>query len=224
MPEPAPIVVFEHQPDAGAGFLGEWLDARDLPWTVIRDGDGGGGPPPGDARALVTLGSSHSAYDTEPGWIPRHLTLLADALAAGTPVVGVCFGAQALALAAGGSVARAPEPEIGWVRPQTGEPALAGPWLAWHLDAIDPPPGATVLARSPRAVQAFTVGRSLGVQFHPEVTAADWETWTDRNRATAPAHLGDLERFTAAVIAEADVLRARQFALLDWWRETILDG
>lgn len=218
MASSTPIAVFEHQADAGAGYLGEWLDARGLAWTVVHDGE----PPPDDARALVTLGSSRSAYDTEPAWIPAHLDLLRGALAAQIPVLGICFGAQALALAAGGEVARAREPEIGWVSPQTDEPALAGPWLAWHLDAIAPPADATVLARTPRAVQTFRVGRSLGVQFHPEVTATDWAAWIERNRATAPRHLGDPDAFSADVSRRAGELRDRQFTLLDWWRHTTL--
>lgn len=218
----APIAVFEHQPDAGAGFLGDWLHARSLPWTVVRDGDPA--PDPRELCALVTLGSSRSAYAPEPAWIPRHLDYLRDALASQTPVIGICFGAQALALAAGGSVARAPQPEIGWVRPQTAEPALAGPWLAWHLDAITAPAGATVLARTDGALQAFRVGAGLGIQFHPEVTPASWAAWTERNRATAPEHLGEPAAFAESVAAQAGTLRARQFRLLDWWRQTVLDG
>ena len=212
------IVVFEHQRDGGAGFLGEWLDARGLPWTVVRPGE----PVPAGARALITLGSSRSAYDTEPGWIPAHLELLRAALAAQTPVLGICFGAQALALAAGGAVARAGEPEIGWVTPETEVDELAGPWLAWHLDSITAPPQATVLARTARAVQAFRLGRSLGIQFHPEVTAENWAIWTDRNQTTAPQHLGDPDAFAADVAERTGELRQRQFTLLDWWRHTVL--
>lgn len=213
-----PIVVFEHQADGGAGFLGEWLDARGLAWTIVGPGE----PAPAAARALVTLGSSRSAYDAEPTWIPAHLDLLREALAAQTPVLGICFGAQALALAAGGSVARAEEPEIGWVTPETDVTELAGPWLAWHLDAISAPVEAAVLAHTARAVQVFQLGRSLGVQFHPEVTAENWAIWTERNRATAPQHLGDPDAFTADVIDRTGELRARQFTLLDWWRRSVL--
>ena len=212
------IVVFEHQRDGGAGYLGEWLDARGLPWTIVRPGE----TVPAGARALITLGSSHSAYDTEPAWIPAHLELLRDALAAQTPVLGICFGAQALALAAGGAVARAAEPEIGWVTPETDVAELAGPWLAWHLDAITTPTQATVIARTARAVQAFGLGRSLGIQFHPEVTAENWAIWTERNPVTAPQHLGDPAAFAADVAGRTDELRERQFTLLDWWRQTVL--
>ena len=213
------IVVFEHQRDGGAGFLGEWLDARELPWTVVRPGE----RVPAGARALITLGSSRSAYDAEPAWIPAHLKLLRDALATQTPVLGICFGAQALALAAGGAVARAADPEIGWVTPETGVAELAGPWLAWHLDATTAPERATVLARTARAVQAFRLGRSLGIQFHPEVTADNWVIWTARNRATALRHLGDPDAFAADVADRTGELRRRQFTLLDWWRQTTLD-
>ena len=82
-------------------------------YWVVRPQD----PPPDPAApdAIISLGSSHSAYAVEPGWIERHRLLLRAALAAETPVLGVCFGAQALALAGGGEVVPAARPEVGWV-------------------------------------------------------------------------------------------------------------
>jgi GMP synthase-like glutamine amidotransferase len=62
-----------------------------------------------------------------------------------------------------------------------------GPWLQWHFDCFTLPPGATELARSEVAVQAFTHGPHLGVQFHPESTieiVRSW-AWTDRGRVSA---------------------------------------
>ena len=74
---------------------------------------------------------------------------------------------------------RAPAPEIGWTFIQTDLPSLVpgGPWFEWHFDRFELPAGVPALATTPLANQAFTIGRSLGLQFHPEVTAemiADW--------------------------------------------------
>ena len=215
------VVVVEHQEDDPAGLIGEWLDVRGIAWAVVHAGD----PPPDPATpaAVISLGSSHSAYAPEPEWIARHAALLRAALAADTPVLGVCFGAQALALAGGGEVARAPEPEVGWVEPESDHPELRGPWLAWHSDSIiAAPPAAVELARSPAALQAFRLGRSLAVQFHPEVTPAIWGDWTSSEPEFARRHAGDPERFAAGIAARAVELRARVFALLDWWHSSLV--
>jgi GMP synthase-like glutamine amidotransferase len=82
----------------------------------------------------------------------------------------------------GGSVERAPIPEIGWLSvasDTSAGPGLidAGPWLAWHFDRFTVPASVPVVARTALASQAFVSGRTLGLQFHPEVTDAVLETW-----------------------------------------------
>jgi GMP synthase-like glutamine amidotransferase len=96
-------------------------------------------------------------------------------------VLGVCFGAQALATALGGSVEPSPRPEIGWTDIETDIPTVVppGPWFQWHYDRCVLPPGAVELARNAVGPQAFRAGRSLGVQFHPEITTAMVRGWLD---------------------------------------------
>jgi GMP synthase-like glutamine amidotransferase len=216
------VVVLEHQDDDPAGLIGDWLDARGIAWTVVRPEDPEADP--ATPAAMISLGSSHSAYAAEPGWIERHRLLLRDALAAETPVLGVCFGAQALALAGGGEVVRAARPEVGWVEPESDQSELRGPWLAWHFDAITAPPGAVPLARSAHALQAFRLGRSLGIQFHPEVTPAIWGWWAESEPEVAQHHLGDPHRFATDVQAREGDLRVRVFALLDWWYRSLAEA
>jgi GMP synthase-like glutamine amidotransferase len=214
------LVVLEHQQDDPAGWVAEWLDAREIAWTVTRPGDPE--PDPAAAMAIVSLGSSHSAYASEPEWIGRELGLLRAALAADTPVLGICFGAQALALAAGGEVTRAPRPELGWVHCESNLDELRGPWLSWHFDTITAiPAGAEVLARSPDALQAFRLGRHLGLQFHPEVTPVIWEGWTNSEPEIAERYAGDGERFATTLAERAGELRTRVFVLLDWWHRSL---
>ncbi|MFI6661596.1 type 1 glutamine amidotransferase [Streptomyces sp. NPDC050523] len=125
---------------------------------------------------VVSLGAPWSVYDERAvgPWLPGELALLRKAHHLGVPVLGVCFGAQALTTALGGSVEASPSAEIGWVEVDTDDPSLIGPgpWFQWHYDRCVLPPGAKELARNAVCPQAFRVGRSLGVQFHPEITAA----------------------------------------------------
>jgi GMP synthase-like glutamine amidotransferase len=136
---------------------------------------------------LLVLGASPSVNDDHIApWFHRELALIRDADANSVPILGVCFGAQALAVAMGGSVARATNPEIGWLTVDTSCPEIIepGPWLEWHVDAIAPPPDAVVLATTSACVQAYTLGRHLAVQFHPEVTDQQVSDWVVGDAAT----------------------------------------
>ncbi len=59
------------------------------------------------------------------------------------------------------------------------KPALVpeGPWFQWHFDTFTMPPGATLIAESDLGPQAYVAGRSLGLQFHPEVTPEIMDGW-----------------------------------------------
>jgi GMP synthase-like glutamine amidotransferase len=134
---------------------------------------------------LVITGSPAAAYDRE-SWVLRLLELLREAHGRGIPLLGVCFGAQAVAQALGGEVQRNP---LGWdlgvVELELSEagtrwPPLAGAprplrILETHADIVTRlPPGATVLARSARTpVEIYTLGdRVLCLQGHPELDNA----------------------------------------------------
>ena len=144
-------------------------------------------PDPGGYDAIVFFGSAWSVYDedTVGSWIGEEIAVARSAMDLGVPVLGICFGGQMLAAAVGGSVSRAPAPEIGWSMVDTSLPGLidAGPWFQWHFDRFTVPAGVPVLARSALADQAFRVGRTLGLQFHPELTSAVLECWLDNGGA-----------------------------------------
>ena len=131
-------------------------------------------PDAADWDLVVSLGAPWSVYDETAigSWIGGELALLRKAHHLGIAVLGVCFGAQALTTALGGSVEPSPRPEIGWTEIDTYDTSLVspGPWMQWHYDRCVLPVGAEELARNEVGVQAFRVGRSLGVQFHPEIT------------------------------------------------------
>jgi GMP synthase-like glutamine amidotransferase len=115
-----------------------------------------------------------------------------DAHDAGVAVLGVCFGGQLLAVALGGTVSRSPSPELGWFDIDTDDTTLVpeGPWFQWHFDRWTVPPGATEISRNAKAPQAFTLGRSMGLQFHPELNAALLARWLADDRDGDVVRLG----------------------------------
>jgi GMP synthase-like glutamine amidotransferase len=151
-------------------------------------------PSAAEFDAVVFYGAPWSVYDsaTIGTWISDEITFARSAISLGVPVLGICFGGQMLAAAVGGSVSLAPVPEIGWISVSTSAPGLveAGPWFAWHFDRFALPDGVPVAARTELAIQAFSVGRVLGLQFHPEVTVDVLEAWLSTGGSEQLADVG----------------------------------
>ena len=156
--------------------------------------------------AVAFFGAVWSVCDAAKyPWINAEISYARSLISLGVPVFGICFGGQMLAAALGGTVSRAPIPEVGWVCVASDEPALidSGPWLEWHFDRFTVPPGVPVVARSAAANQAFAIGRTLGVQFHPEVDEAVLDAWL---RADDTAQLAAAGIDPAPLIEQARVL------------------
>jgi GMP synthase-like glutamine amidotransferase len=171
--------VIQHEASTPGGYVHEWLDERGAEQDVLHIYADGRAIDPARYDLIVPLGSEEHAYDDGVPWIEREFTILRRAASLGIPTFGICFGGQSLARALGGSVQRAPAPEIGWFDVRTSDPDLIapGPWFQWHFDSFIAPPGATVLAESAVGPQAFALGRAIGLQFHPEVTAEIVGMW-----------------------------------------------
>jgi len=183
---------------------------------------------------VVVMGGPMSAT-SDDGFPSRRaeLTLLRDALDGGVPTLGVCLGAQLVALAAEAPVfPGADGPEIGWA-PVTlsascrEDALLAGlpdrlPVLHWHGDTFELPTGAHHLASSARYPnQAFRVGDTAwGLQFHLEVTAPAVAAFLGafaEEAALAPGGADAVRRDTPGCLAALHTARdlvLRRFAAL----------
>jgi GMP synthase-like glutamine amidotransferase len=182
-------------------------------------------PEPTRYNVVVPMGAPWSVTSEHiAGWVAGELALLRRAHEAGVPVLGICFGGQALAAALGGSVGRAPRAEIGWVSVDTDDAALvpSGPWFQWHEDLWATPPGAREIARTAVAPQAFIIGRSLAVQFHPELTVSQLEGWLANGGSAYLAAQGlDAAQLLARTRTEAPAAAARARALVDAFLDSV---
>ena len=143
-------------------------------------------PDPANYDVIVPLGARWPVYDEalRRTWVGAEMKMVRDAADAGVPTLGVCFGGQLLAQAFGGAVDRSATPEIGWYDVTSDDETLipGGRWFQWHFDRWTLPPGATEIARTAHASQAFVLGRALALQFHPELDHDLLETWLGVDR------------------------------------------
>jgi GMP synthase-like glutamine amidotransferase len=156
-----------------------WLEDRGASIDVLRIDLEDRPVDAGEYDLIVSLGSEFAAFDDTKPFVVREAALMSDAVRADVPVLGLCFGGQMLARAIGGEVFRSEDSEIGWLPVRSTDPSLVpeGPWFQWHFDTFSLPSTATVIADSAVGPQAFVAGRSLGLQFHPEVTTQIMDDW-----------------------------------------------
>ena len=205
------VIVVRHHDIDSAGFIADAFEARGAGLSAHLFPDGGPLPAFDGADHIVVLGAVSSVNDPDP-WIAAELAWLRAADQAGVPVLGICFGAQALCAAFGGRIEAMGRREIGWTTVDSPDHDVvpAGPWLEFHDDRCLPPAAATVLARNDVAVQAFRIGRHLAVQFHPEVDGPQLKRWLDAHPESDAASLGiDPDQFLADTIREEPAARER---------------
>lgn len=204
--------------DIDAGYVGERLLRRGYARrTALRD-QGGLPEDLADVDAVVLLGSDWSVHSpVDPVALAAECELVRTAQATGVPVLGLCYGAQVVAHALGGSVSLAAVPEVGFVEVITDDEALvpAGPWAQFHLDVVEPPPDARVVAQNACGTQAFVLPGVLAVQFHPEVRPETLDDWSRR----FPELLVEAGLDRATLVAEArdrePAARSAAYALVD---------
>ncbi len=178
------IHFIQHVPFEGPAAIKDWAAARGhaLSRTALYENE----PLPAmdDFDWLIVMGGPMGVYDESVySWLASEKRFIGEAVAAGKTVLGICLGAQLLAVALGGAVRRNAHKEIGWfpvrlVPAAEGIPAFARlprsfTAFHWHGDTFGIPPGAVRTAESDAcAAQAFAYNeRVIGLQFHLESTA-----------------------------------------------------
>jgi GMP synthase-like glutamine amidotransferase len=172
-------LILQHEEPTPPGLVAEWLADLDASMETFRIDLDDREVDPTRYDLIVSLGSEFAAFDDAKPFVPREARLMRRAVDEDIPVLGLCFGGQMLARVLGGRVTRGEESEIGWLPVRSNDPELVpeGPWFQWHFDNFTVPPGAELIAETDVAPQAFVAGRSLGLQFHPEVTIDIMDDW-----------------------------------------------
>jgi len=183
------VCILQHIACEPAGLYGQLLRRRGITSHAIELNTGQPLPRLADYDALIVMGGPMGVHDEQRHpWLRDEKSLLAAALAADTPVLGVCLGAQLLADVGGGVVRRALDAEIGIGQVRVTEHAAGDPVFGqlprafevfqWHSDTFEMPLN-DVLAWSDKYPQAFRIGRSYGLQFHLEVGPEFVDEWAE---------------------------------------------
>jgi len=213
------VIVIRHHAEDSPGFVEDAFAALGAKVSTHLFPAEGPLPEVGGVDHVVILGAIPSVNESGPPsiWIAEELAWILQVDEAGIPLLGICFGAQAMCTAFGGKVEAAPYKEVGWKLVETSDPALipTGPWLEFHGDRCLPPMHATILASNEIGVQAFAVGRHLAVQFHPEVDGVQLRGWLDAGGRAEAANAGqDPDELLAQAFAEERSAKARAAALV----------
>jgi GMP synthase (glutamine-hydrolysing) len=134
-------------------------------------------------KAIILSGGPESVYDVKGPEAPSEV------FSSGVPVLGICYGMQAMAAQLGGQVESSSHREFGaaQVRPTADSRLLDGlednrdaqgrrvldVWMSHGDRVVEVPPGFKVIGSSdnaPLAAMADESRRFYGLQFHPEVT------------------------------------------------------
>ena len=185
-------LAFEHLRPNPIGVYGDVLAERGIGVDRVMVDEDEAIP---DWRAydfLVVMGAAADVWDHDAHpWIAAEREAVRDAVLAGVPYFGVCFGAQLLAAAFGARNYRGIEAELGINRvfltaAARRDPVFRGfpPDLEvceWHSNHFVLPTGAVRLARSPRYEnQAVRFGRvAYAMQCHLETSREDLEAWLE---------------------------------------------
>lgn len=162
--------------------------------TIVVAVAEGESPPPMDTLSGAIITGSHAMVTDREDWSESLAQWLRQAVPAGLPVLGICYGHQLLAQALGGEVGNLePEPEVGTVCVALTEAGRDDPLFhdlpakfpahASHVQSARRLPAEAIhLASSDREPHhAFRIGPcAWGVQFHPEFDTESMRAYVKR--------------------------------------------
>ena len=217
------VLVVEHQESCPPALFGRWLTDAGCVLEIVRPYLGEALPSPTSYDAVLVLGGEMSANDDDTvAWLAPLKQSIREAVAAGTPLLGICLGHQLIGAALGGRVTKNPNGQtvgpqpLGWTE-DAAEDAWVGDHsgtersIHWNGDVVvDLPDGAVVLARSPGGeVQVARFGpRAWGIQAHPEVDLDGIKRWAEEDREDHVSLGIDQDAVLADIEASAAELEA----------------
>jgi GMP synthase (glutamine-hydrolysing) len=223
-----PVLIVLHQENSNPGHVGQWFVRNGYHLDIRKPRFGETLPPTlaGHCGAVI-FGGPMSANDKD-AFIRAEIDWIGVALAEKAPFLGICLGAQMLALHLGAKVGFDPEEraEMGYYPlATTREGCSVGPFpdhvYEWHREGCGLPAGARLLATSDGAfpVQAFACGgAAFGVQFHPEITFAQVHRWTGHHATRLQIKGAQArERHIQGHVAHAPKVRAWLDGFLGRW-------
>ena len=231
------IVAIQNGPSAPINLLGKWLTEagfeirtihayakQPLPQNVneLRNYVGDQA-----LAALIPLGGSMGALDdADAPWLATERSLISDAVAKEIPVLGICLGAQLLAVSLDGSIDKGESPEIGLTEIEVNnvDDSIFGelasqrlPTIQWHQDVVSrlPSDAISLASSSYCRNQIYRVGHSpYGIQFHPEADPTIVRMWEKK--------ADEAYRRSQMRTEIADEVRARMSEMEALWKAPIM--
>jgi len=208
----------EHVPFEDLAQIGVWAQEQGHHITRTRFYAADPLPSWQDFDWLVVMGGPMNIYEEDRyPWLAQEKACIAEAIAHGRLVLGICLGAQLIADVLGGPVTKNAYKEIGWFPVKLSAAAADSPlfhdfpkeFMAfhWHGDTFALPPGAQHMAASVAcAQQAFTYSdKVVGLQFHLESTPASVQKLIE--------HCGDELRNGPYIQTAEEMLSQKHFFL-----------
>jgi GMP synthase-like glutamine amidotransferase len=208
--------------DFDAGFVGHRLRVRGYALTEAHREHPEWWPSLDGFDLVLTLGSEWNVYRPETAdLVEAEAAAVREIVGRGLPLFAICFGAQVLSHALGGTVSRTDTPEIGWY--ELDAPDIArGPWMQWHDDVFTVPEGFDVLARNDVGPQLVLGRHIVATQFHPEATETMVHRWLAMGGAEQlRARGGDPAALLAETRANVERSQPAAEAIVDWFLDDI---
>lgn len=182
------VLILQHTATEGAGGILDWCTKNRAEITYIKLYKPN---PVFDSTKhydlMIILGGPMSVNDEmQLSWLKPEKQFVREMIVANTPILGICLGAQMIAMALGVKVKANPQTEIGWhsvKKVNSDKKVIQLPesfdFFHWHNETFQLPYKAVRLAESVACVnQGYQIGdRVIGLQFHPEVTLETMQHW-----------------------------------------------